>query len=164
MNLHTFFVHFPIALLMIYALCELVRFQKVLTWPSWFYIKAFLAVTGAGGAVVAYGFGEIAEHAGVYNETVLHTHIFFAALSVVIFGALAASYAAVILDQVRPGLRIPFWGMILGIARFFTGSFVVVPAILGLLAISFTGALGSALVRGPESDFIVSFIFHLFIR
>ena len=63
MNLHTFVVHFPVALLMIYSLCELVRFQKVLMWPSWFYIKAFFVIIGAGSSVVAFGFGEVAEHA-----------------------------------------------------------------------------------------------------
>lgn len=164
MNLHTFFVHFPVALLMIYSLCELVRIQKVLMWPSWFYIKAFLAIIGAASSVVAYGFGEIAEHAGVYNEQLLHVHIFFAALSVMVFGTLAASYTAIIIDRIRPTLAIPFWSSILRLARFFTGSFVVVLALIGLLAISFTGAFGSALVRGPESDFVVSFIYHLIFR
>ena len=163
MNLHTFVVHFPVALLMIYSLCELVRFQKVLMWPSWFYIKAFFVIIGAGSSVVAFGFGEVAEHAGVYNERILDIHIFFAAVSMVVFSALAASYAALIIEQIRP-LRIPFWGLVLRIARFLTGSFVVVPAIIGLLAISITGAFGSALVRGPENDFIVSFMYHLFFR
>lgn len=163
MNLHTFFVHFPIALLMIYSLCELARFQRLLAWPSWFYIKAFLAIIGAGSSVVAFGFGEIAEHAGVYNERILDIHIFFAMLSVAVFGALAAAYFIAVLERWYP-LNIPLWGLATRIAHFLIGPFVVVLAFIGLLAISFTGAFGSALVRGPESDFVVSFIYHLFIR
>lgn len=163
MNLHTFFVHFPIALLMIYALCELARFQKLLAWPSWFYIKAFLVIIGAGSSVVAYEFGEIAEHAGIYNKQILEMHIFFARISVLTFGLLAAAYAALVINQIKP-LGVPLWDAAMRIARFLTGSFVVVPAFIGLIAISVTGAFGSALVRGPQGDFVVSFIVNLLIR
>lgn len=162
MNLHTFFIHFPIGLLMIYGVCELLRFQKVMLWPSWFYIKAFLAIMGAGSAVVAYQFGEIAEHTGKHDRQLLDFHVFFAGISVAVFGIMAAAYAVLLLEEWYP-LRIPLWGTAVSTSRFLIGAFAILPAVVGLIAISLTGAFGSAMVHGPESDFVVSFVYHLFI-
>jgi len=53
MNVHPIFVHFPIALLTIYALLELIQFKKVTSWNPWFYIKASFVVFGAIGTYAA---------------------------------------------------------------------------------------------------------------
>ncbi|MEK7110290.1 MAG: hypothetical protein AAB759_00205 [Patescibacteria group bacterium] len=39
MNIHPAFVHFPIALLTIYAVLELARFRFFTARPYWFHLK-----------------------------------------------------------------------------------------------------------------------------
>ncbi|MDR3642390.1 MAG: hypothetical protein P4L74_02055 [Candidatus Doudnabacteria bacterium] len=101
MNLHPVFVHFPIALLTIYALMELVRFKKIMAQPYWFYLKAVFLMVGGLGALAATYTGDMARSAvrqgdfvpAIANfKQVLSTHENFAHLSVAIFGLLAAAY------------------------------------------------------------------------
>jgi hypothetical protein len=48
------------------------------------------------------------------------------------------------------------------LSRIFSSQVFVVLAVLGFLALSVTGALGNAITRGPESEPITSFVYHLF--
>src|SRR5579872_522003 len=101
MNLHPIFVHFPIALLMVYSLMEFIRFKKVMERPYWFYLKAVFLMLGGLGALAAYFTGDMAKHAvragnfipsvGNFNQ-VVSMHQSFAILSVAIYGLLAAGY------------------------------------------------------------------------
>ena len=63
MNLHPIFVHFPIALLTLYTLCELLRFKKIKDHPAWFYLKAVLIICGTLGAAAALLTGDGAKEA-----------------------------------------------------------------------------------------------------
>ena len=54
MNLHPIFVHFPIALFTLYALLECARFKKLQEQTYYFYLKAFLVITGGLASSAAY--------------------------------------------------------------------------------------------------------------
>ncbi|KHO51327.1 MAG: hypothetical protein QT04_C0044G0036 [archaeon GW2011_AR11] len=59
LNIHPIFVHFPIALLSLYAVMVLIRFRKVMGLPYWSYAKAILAIAGTLGAFAALQTGSL---------------------------------------------------------------------------------------------------------
>ena len=61
MNIHPILVHFPIALLTLYAIWELIRFKKVTAQHYWFHVKAILIIAGLVTAELALGSGEAIE-------------------------------------------------------------------------------------------------------
>jgi uncharacterized membrane protein len=180
MNLHPIFVHFPIALLTLYALCEFARFQKVKDQPSWFYLKAVLVIVGTTGAFAAAMAGDGAKRAvltGAVRAQVANPHVVISAheawakISVVIFTLLAAGYAVQWLNKFNVIDRLPgsalrwVWRTGTALQQLVTeNSFVVVVlAAVGLISITVTGALGGSIVYGPNTDPVVHFIYQLLI-
>jgi uncharacterized membrane protein len=176
MNIHPFFVHFPIALLAVYSVLEL----SASVWPAlrrrpWlFAVRAFLLFAGSIGALAALATGGIAEdlirHTSNYAY-IIKVHSTFAAVTTILYLILVAAYLVRIFD-------VKGWGdRIVGTNRFFMWSWNfkkrfwysildswLLPfiALLALIGIIVTGALGAAIVYGPNIDPIVSFIYHLF--
>ncbi|MFA5991319.1 MAG: DUF2231 domain-containing protein [Candidatus Doudnabacteria bacterium] len=177
MNLHPIIVHFPIALLILYGLMELVRFKKVINQPYWFYIKAVLVMVGGLGALAALATGDTAAEmvrAGdaplmVTNfRQVVSLHKNFADLSVAIFGILAAGYLVLWVEKTNyaPWTKIPLfqkiWSIKIKLARVIIETrFVVLLAVAGLVCISITGGLGGIMVFGPSADPFFGFIYQL---
>ncbi len=177
MNLHPVFVHFPVALLTVYALMELVRFKKVMSQPYWFYLKAVFLTIGGLGALLALYTGDMARSAvrqgdfvvAINNfKQVLNVHENFAHLSVAIFGLLAASYLFLWLqrenfsafaEKINLGA---LWKLLLKFARFFVETrFVIFMALAGLICITITGGLGGVMVYGTSADPFFGIIYHL---
>ncbi len=176
MNLHPIFVHFPIALLTIYALLEVfipIKIQafKLCKWestklyallvnPMWKHIKAFLVILGTVTVIPTLMTGEVAEHA--YMEGVdpaaffqsnigklIEAHSTAATVSVVVFAVLALMYLASYFEKTQ---------------KLFSNTYVrVVLSIVGLLCISITGALGGAISHGPDTDPVVTFVHDLVV-
>lgn len=158
MNIHPFFVHFPIALLVVYAILEIISLNKRYPSIQWTHIKAVILFFGVIGAYFSVIAGEFAEKS-IQDEAlkeVVETHAFFATTATVIFTLLAASYIARLRNMT---------GVISRAANFITQRKIsVLLALLGLIAILITGALGAAIVYGPNSDLFVSFIYGLFFK
>jgi uncharacterized membrane protein len=174
MNLHPIFVHFPIALLTIYALLEVfiplkVKVFKVCKWqntklyallvnPIWKHIKAFLVIFGAVTVIPTLLTGEVAEHkyVGESNPQVffqsdlgklIEAHGSAATVSVIIFSILALMYLASYFEKTQ---------------KLFSSTYVrMVLSIVGLLCITITGALGGAISHGPDTDPVVTFVYNL---
>ena len=164
MNIHPIVVHFPIAFLVVYALCELLRFKKITGQPYWFYVKAFLVIVGMAGAFVAYQAGEAIEHLfeAEYGE-VVRAHALFARISIMLFGILAVSYFIAWLNRLKT-INSSSWRMLTRIQTLVLETpVVIILAVLGLIAISITGALGAAIAHGPDMDPFVSFVYKIFI-
>ena len=164
MNIHPIVVHFPIALLIVYAVCELLRFRKITGQPHWFYLKAFLVIVGVLGAFVAYQAGAAIEHLfeAEYGE-VMRVHALFARISIMLFGILAASYFIAWLNRLKT-INSSSWRMLTRIQTLVLETPVaIVSAVLGIAAISITGALGAAIAHGPDMDPFVSFVYKIFI-
>ena len=174
-SLHPILVHFPIALLVIYAILECVRFKKITEWHSFFFIKAFLAIFGFLAAIAAFSTGPegsaIHGWSGYTGMTgsngrpilrqIVDMHSNFATLTVIIFGIIAASYLVVWIQREYP-INHKIWNYVLQIARFIQKpTVIIILAIIGLVAVTIAGSLGGSIVYGPDVDPVVSFIYHL---
>ncbi len=143
MNIHPAFVHFPIALLMLYSVIEVLPMARIWNVLPWDQIRRFLLYVGALSAAVTAVTGGMA--ADLFGETPAVEAHESAALTLVALAILLS-----VLDY--------FWKaestartlvMKIGAAVVFLMLFVV-------------GALGSNLVYGKDVDPIVSFVVKLF--
>lgn len=175
MNIHPFFVHFPIALLAVYSLLELgTYFFSSVRRQAWvFPVKAFLLFAGVLAALVALATGGIAEDLieGTTRSYILEVHSPFAGATTLLYVILAAAYLVRIFDMKGWGARIASmnrvfawsWNIKRRFWNFFLGSWLLpLFAFLALIGITITGALGAAIVYGPDIDPAVSFVYHLF--
>ena len=167
MNLHPIFVHFPIAMLTVYAVIELVHFKAFRNRSYVFHVKAVMLLGGFLGTIPAFFTGDAQlenQQPGTlfYRAIVVHSH--WAIATIVIFGILAAAYVAEWL--VREWARMPEkFKPVLRLHRFLTETPIApIMALIGLAAVTVTGALGGSLAYGPDIDPIVSFIYKLLVK
>ena len=80
-NIHPLFVHFPIALLLIYSIIKILPLQKWLPAVAWKHIERALLFFGVLGAFAALSTGEIAEQMTRPNNDVVEAHSLFAAIA-----------------------------------------------------------------------------------
>ena len=165
MNIHPILVHFPIALLTIYAVIELIRVPAFQSKSPVFYIKFAFVSIGWIFSLIAAASGEGAEHIVGYSSLV-ETHSSFAGATEVVFGIIAVWYILSFLE--KEAIQIPYIETrirpILSFLMTFTKKIKVIIPILafaGLILVTITGALGGAIVYGPDVDPIVRFIYNL---
>ena len=174
MNLHPIFVHFPIALLTIYALLELARFKKLSAWAPLFYIKATFVILGSLGTFAALLSGEaIEDQFEVGNlEALVETHANWAVATSWIFGIISIAYLVAWILRGEAFHRIighkliaPFWRLLTQLSDILLKkNLVIVLAIIGLLTITITGALGGAIAYGPDIDPAAQFFYNLLVQ
>lgn len=166
MNIHPLFVHFPIALLVLYAVLEVLWFKTLKTQSWWWNIKALLLGIGVLGGFAALQTGEMAEELRERSQ-LIEVHSTYADVTVWIFGALAVMY-------IVAGIRMYFGsyvqtGVVGRTFTFFSAiervvvRIVPLLACVGLVTLMVTGALGGAIVYGPDTDPVVSFIYSVII-
>ena len=173
MNIHPVFVHFPVALLSVYALMELVPFKKITGRPYWFYFKAVFVCVGGLGALAAWLTGKMAAQPirhDAYLRPILRMHENFAQASIAVFGIIAASYLVLWLDRENFSsvLKSPplsrLWQWLKKLAQFFAETkLVILLAVAGLICITVTGALGGDLVYGQNVDPVVKLVHSILI-
>lgn len=160
MNLHPALVHFPIALLTVYAMFELARLPFITRTTWWFPLKSALVILGAAAAIPTYFTGWIQERAAAEVGEVpklLATHGDFALYTVIVFAVLALAHIV----HLRPAQLPP--KLVAVAEKILTAPFAVPLALLGLLCVTVTGALGGAMIYGPDVDPAVSIIYNLLI-
>lgn len=206
MNIHPIFVHFPIALLTIYALLEVfipikIAAFKALKWenfwgykllvnPIWQAIKAFLVIVGTLIGLVTLETGDMAEELVRSTASdprafgmsqigqLIEMHSTFASLSVGIFAVLAVGYIAYFIEKKSASIASAtaptsseaihkfmqkFGGVVTLIRKIALNPWVAaILALVGLVAITITGALGGAIVYGPDVDPVVKMIYGWF--
>ncbi|MBX4199031.1 hypothetical protein KW800_02020 [Candidatus Parcubacteria bacterium] len=138
MDLHPIVIHFPIALLTLYAIFELVRFERVLAKPYWHYVKKVLVLAGFAGSLVAALTGLITANFTIVGPRIFMMHEFFALATILLSGIASGFYFKN--NQHRA---------------------LIVIAILILICITITGGLGAAMVRGTHFDPFMAPIFKL---
>ncbi|MEY4744577.1 MAG: hypothetical protein RL272_522 [Candidatus Parcubacteria bacterium] len=164
MNVHPILVHFPIALLTVYAVLELLRVPHLMKRTSFFYVKAAFLLIGSAGSLAAYVSGNAIEDmfaSSAAMNRLVHIHSRWAIATVLAFGALAFCYAAVWLkkelDARGAAFRIVSGAARLGASVLDTPLAALI-ALAGLACVTVTGALGGAIVYGADIDPIVKFI------
>ena len=175
MNFHSMMVHFPIALLVIYSLLELIGFRNVNKYLNWFYIKASFVIIGAITAFPALSTGEMLENVSKYDKNLVHLHESFASASTNFFVVIAVIYLLAFLhintktsDFINSCKKIPAEGKriinkIISYAKLIVNSpLFLFMAIIGIVLLTITGALGGILSSGVGVDPIADFIYHLF--
>ncbi len=160
MDLHPVLVHFPIALLTVYAGIEVVRFPKLVKQTWWLPLKSAFVILGSLASLFTFITGwllkQAAEKTGSLSP-VMAAHFHFALYTVIVFGVLAVAHVI--------GLTKQYWAKsIIDCAEFVLRPYVAIPlALLGLFCITATGALGAAMVYGPNIDPAVQFFYNLFV-
>ncbi len=170
MNIHPILVHFPIALLTLYAVCELIPLKALTGQAYWFYVKAVLVITGTLGGVAAYLAGEAIEDqfetAALSN--LIEIHSAFAITSILIFAVLALAYKITWINQSSFSLRLQtnsIWRVATRLANLILKPVFRLPlALLGVLAITITGALGGVIAFGPDIDPAATFFYNLLVK
>ncbi len=172
MNIHPIFVHFPIALLTLYSLMELLQFKKMREYQPWLLIKGAFLVLGTLSSFAALQTGEMAEHIAGHGKLV-ETHSTMAAITVWVFITLSVIYIVRIINtefaQIKDWLWnakyiCTIWNILSRITDFiFTQWWIlIILGIIGVILITIVGALGGAIVYGSTADPAVSFIYNLF--
>lgn len=146
MDIHPLIVHFPIALLTLYAVFECIRFNKVLEKPYWFYIKAVLVIVGE--LLILLTLMTAPEEG---EKWIVEIHQVFAGTTVLVFGLVALSYLIRWLKMEGKFNRAPT----------LPNRSLIVLAVIGLVCITITGGLGGAIVYGTEFDPLMAPIFKL---
>lgn len=142
MNIHPAFVHFPIALLCLYAVVEILPLAR--WWPSvaWAPIRAFLLYVGTLGAFAAALTGAMAEDVvGESPKVSIHETAAWITIGIFVLSC-ALSY---------------FWR---GQHPFRTWTMKIL-AFLGFVMLFVVGALGANIVYGSQVDPIVGIVTRL---
>ncbi len=169
-DLHPALVHLPIGILSLYTLAEMLRWGNFFHSKHWQTSKAFMLIVGVLGSFLAFSSGEALED--LYGASpLLDAHGAFGAATVAIYGMLAIGYLIWVIDNSRlaaylsHGLLGRLWHILTLCSGFLRTPVVSVSAaLLGFVLLSITGALGGAIVRGREADFLVTIVYDLFVK
>ncbi len=172
LNIHPIFVHFPIALLSLYAVFEILSLPMLTRLQWWFPTKAVLLFAGMIGGLIADQTGELAEaiYRGSPTMSLIRLHSTYAEAALWVYGVLAALYFIECLRRLQISSLLPAvlqksWQYLIRIEQMlFRVPLLMLGSIAGLIIITIAGALGGAITYGPNADPIVSFIYHLFFQ
>lgn len=163
---HPIIVHFPIALLVMYALFELCS-PWLKQWESSFAVTKYTFLfLGTIASWVALATGDIAEEQ-FQESRLVEIHSVFATSTSIVFSLMAGVVLWKIIIQ--PYLSRQKITQLQSIQNFLgqltdwldLRSMRIILSLLGLLLISMTGALGGAIVYGPDIDPFVSMVYKL---
>lgn len=170
MDTHPLLVHFPIGLLVLYAILVIAPTERWYPKTSWESVKLVLSMTGALGAVAAIitGFLAAGLQTGAFAQQVIRVHEPMAIASALIFALMAGSHLVRWIAQNHPNLSGRPDGVFASLRRaadLISKRAVAVPlAVLGLALITITGALGGVLVYGVNVDPFAKLVYSIFIR
>jgi uncharacterized membrane protein len=170
MDIHPIVVHFPIALLTIYSGMEVFMISSLRKKLWWVPLKRFLLIAGTLGGCAAIFTGDIAADAYEQTNTMalVQMHERFAQLSIGLYALLMMREIFLLaLEEgwIHEPLRLcgcPSQKFETILHRFFPSLLTPLFSTVAFIALSITGALGGAIVYGPNVDPIVSFFYHLF--
>ncbi len=163
-NIHPIFVHFPIALLLVYSFVKIIPFQKWFPSVAWKHIERALLLFGVLGAFAALSTGEIAEHLSRPNRDLVEAHSLFATTATWLYGALlAGEILAVAMPWIVQKLKSPkILKALVFIKDLLTHPILSTTlAVLGLITISLAGLLGGVMVYGTSADPVAGTVLKL---
>lgn len=162
-DIHPILVHFPIALLSVYALMEILRFQFLTRQQYWFYVKATFAIIGSLMTIPTGIAGKLAEMQ-LGKNNIVHVHSTFAEFSAAIFLSIGALYVIAWARQYVQSKNQLFVTACRIQQFIFEKNIIILLALVGLVLITITGALGGLIVFGPSIDPMSQLLFNLFFK
>jgi uncharacterized membrane protein len=163
-NIHPIFVHFPIALLLLYSFIKIVPFYKWFPRVAWKQTEIVLLIAGVLGAFVSNSTGEIAEHLVRPDHQLVEMHAAFASASTWIYALLLVGELLVLLiPNIIQKIGLPkITSFLTSIQQILTHRVLsAILAFLGLIAISVTGLLGGVMVYGTTADPIAGIVLQI---
>lgn len=146
-NLHPLFVHFPIALLFVYSLIQILPVRKFLPSVNWAVVGRVLLIIGVAGAFASLATGEVAEHLVKPNHDIVEAHAGFAVATTWIYVALLLQEFLSWYVVARPMSKLS------GVQKFLSNKILVfVLSVVALVTLTVTGVLGGTMAHGTGSD------------
>lgn len=161
MNVHPIFVHFPIALLTLYALIELARFPVLQRMQSLQNTKLFLLFIGTLATIPTLIAGKLAQWSldvpsNSHTAEIIRTHSYFALSTATLFTILSVAYASKLYLEHHSQTTNSLLIKLATIAKI--QPLVLALAFIGVALIFTTGTLGGTIVYGPDLDPITHFV------
>lgn len=168
LNLHPIFVHFPVALLTLYALVLLVYIPRPSIVRLKSIVRPFLAITGALGSIASYLSGEAIEDLfKPFAGELLALHANFA-LGVVVFFCLMALLELFVFlgsEWVMEAIRQRFSTKTMSLFKaWLEGPVSIFFGLVGFVLIMTTGALGGAIAYGRDFDPFTKWLTGLLLK
>lgn len=154
-NIHPLFVHFPIALLILYSFIKIVPFERWFSGIAWKQVRQVLLVFGVLGAFASLTTGEIAEELVRPDRNIVEMHELFGNISTWVYAVLLLSEMMSILNAyVVPKFKNQaLINASLKLENFLSNySLGILLAVVGFVSISVTGLLGGVMVYGFTAD------------
>lgn len=167
-NIHPIFVHFPMALLTLYALFECARLVKYFDTDRWLTVRTVLITIGAAAAIVTDQTGDFATSSISRDDAllrkILDTHETFAAITITLACIAALPYLLVWLKREIPAIMERFSPLPEIAERLIIKPIAIPFSLLVLAAITITGALGGMMVYGITVDPVVTLVYTILIK
>ncbi len=163
MNIHPIVVHFPIALLTLYSVVELIKSKNIVLKYNLFYSKALLLITGTVGGYFALQTGDIASHLLKSRSSILRFHEMFAQMSIMLYSFLSLGYILKLIEPYLEKRNFKYIEAVRVVTTIILSPIVSISvAIIALTTLSITGGLGGILVYGPNADFVTKILYSIF--
>lgn len=156
-NLHPLFVHFPIALLFVYSLVQILPVKRFISSVNWPVVGRIFLIVGVLGALVSLATGEVAEHLVRPNHDVVELHAGFAALTTWLYVFLLVQEMLTVYITTRLSSPLCKLQKILS-----NRVLVILISIIALGTLTVTGILGGVMVHGISSDPLAPVLLKLF--
>ena len=164
MNIHPLVVHFPIALLFLYSVIQLLPLRTWFPRVEWKQIERVLLVVGFFGALVALATGDTAEHIFHPNRQLVEMHSTFAGLATVLYGALLSGEILTIINpKILPKISYTWIrNILISLEKLLCNkTFSKTISLVALIAISTTGLLGGVMVYGATADPVAGIVLKM---
>jgi uncharacterized membrane protein len=165
MKIHPLFVHFPIALFLIYAVIEILGLDIKYAELKW--TKRILGILSPIVAYISILTGGLLEDMfrnDANLRQIVRVHESMATLFMWVASILALGIIAEIIRE--KNIQLPSWAnSLVTFFLFFSKRWVsLLLAVVGLILITVTGALGGILVYGPDVDPIAKLLYSLIVK
>lgn len=170
-TIHPLVIYAPVAMLFIYGLVEICSRIPLFKRFDFTLTKTILITVGFIGGVVSSLSGEAIEHSFRGIQNLVEMHSTFAFVTNVIAGIIFVIYAKItfgpiFIEKIQPGTKLHTWSIrsINFWKKIQNCSLLMIILAIGVMAtITVTGALGAAIVHGPEIDPVVKLLYTTLI-